>query len=385
MGTITNTGYEPVTLTDWISRFETLFRRVYGSDIDLSAKSSDGQMVGILAQMFADQDEQCATGFAMLDPNQASGTWVDQFLAYLALRRKSAQTTQLTIVRINGVRDTIIRPPYYATTQSGVQFQLNSTVGIGNDGYVDTSFSSVEQGQYTVLAGDVLTPDTVVIGVTSVVNQQVSSGGAGVELDADCIDRAVNSYGITAQNTVDGTVAAIRQMDDVIACNGYENEETTVDANGQVGNSQWIIVDGGTPAKIAAEIMQRKPPGVKQVGATTYGWTDASGTERTAKWDQPTYVQPYISIVVARKELFTDVSTDFIVRTIGAETFNIGEEVSAFELGSLLQVNQNFYIKSFLLGRTSDAITDTILKIGIKERAVIDTTRISVAVVNADG
>ena len=94
MGSITNTGYEPVALADWISRFETLFRRVYGSDIDLSAKSADGQMVGILAQMFADQDEQVATCFAMLDPNQASGTWVDQFLAYLALRRKSAQTTQ---------------------------------------------------------------------------------------------------------------------------------------------------------------------------------------------------------------------------------------------------------------------------------------------------
>lgn len=386
MGKITNTGYEPVPLADWISRFETLFRRVYGSDIDLSPKSSDGQMVGILAQMFADQDEQCATGFAMLDPNQASGTWVDQFLAYLALRRKSAQKTQLTIVRISGTRDTILRPPYYATTKAGgIQFQLNSTVAIGDNGYVDTSFSSVEQGQFTVLADDVLIPDTIVLGVDSIVNKQVSSGGAGVELDADCIDRAVNSYGITSQNTVDGTVAAIRQMDDVIACNGYENEGDTVDANGQAAHSQWIIVDGGTPANIAKEIMTRKPPGVKQVGATTYGWTDASGTERIAKWDQPTYVQPYISIVVARKELFTDVSTDFIVRTLAAQTFNIGEEVSAFELGSLLQINQNFYIKSFLLGRTQTAITDTILKIGIKERAVIDSTKITVAVVNADG
>lgn len=385
MGKITNTGYEPVTLTDWISRFETLFRRVYGSDIDLSPKSSDGEMVGILAQMFADQDEQCATGFSMLDPNQASGTWVDQFLAYLALRRKSAQTTQLTIVKIEGTRDTILRPPYYATTQSGIQFQLNSTVAIGNDGTVSTSFSSVEQGQFTVLAGDILIPDTIVLGVSKITNQQVSSGGAGVELDADCIDRAVNSYGITSQNTVDGTVAAIRQMDDVIACNGYENETAAVDANGQAAHSQWIIVDGGTPAKIAAEIMQRKAPGCAQVGAKTYGWTDASGTERTAKWDQPTYVQPYMSLVVARKELFTDVSTDFIVRTIAAQIFNIGEEVSAFELGALLQVNQNFYIKSFLLGRTQAAITDTILKIGIKERAIIDASRITVAVVNADG
>ena len=385
MGTISNTGYEPVTLTDWISRFETLFRRVYGSDIDLSAKSSDGQMVGILAQMFADQDEQVATGFAMLDPNQASGTWVDQFIAYLTLRRKIAQTTQLTIVRINGVRDTIIRPPYYATTQSGIQFKLNSTVAIADTGYVETSFSSVEQGQFTVLADDVLIPDTVIIGVTSIVNKQISSGGAGVELDADVIDRAVNSYGVTSQNTLDGTVAAIRQMDDVIACNGYENENEVIDANGQAPNSQWIIVDGGTPANIAKEIMQRKAPGCKQVGATTYGWTDASGNERTAKWDQPTYVQPYLSLVVARKELFTDVSTDFITRTLAAQIFNIGEEVSAFELAALLQINQNFYIKSFLIGRTSSAITDTILKIGIKERAIMTADRISVAVVNADG
>jgi uncharacterized phage protein gp47/JayE len=385
MGSITNAGYEPVALADWISRFETLFRRVYGSDIDLSAKSADGQMVGILAQMFADQDEQVATGFAMLDPNQASGTWVDQFLAYLALRRKSAQTTQLTIVKIEGTRDTIIRPPYIVVSKSGVKFQLNSTVAIGDDGTVQTSFSSVEQGEFKVLAGDVLTPETIVLGVTKVINMQVSSGGAGVELDADAVDRAVNSYGITAQNTVDGTVAEIRQMDDVIACNGYENEEATVDANGQPANSQWIIVDGGTPANIAKAIMTRKPPGVKQVGSQQYGWTDATGKERIAKWDQPTYVEPYISIVVARKELFTDVSEDFIKRTLAAQTFNIGEEVSAFELGTLLQENQNFYIKQFLIGRTQSAITDTILDIGIKERAIINSDNISVAVVNVNG
>ena len=385
MGSITNTGYEPVALADWISRFETLFRRVYGSDIDLSAKSADGQMVGILAQMFADQDEQVATGFAMLDPNQASGTWVDQFLAYLALRRKSAQTTQLTIVKIEGTRDTVIRPPYIVVSKSGVKFQLNSTVAIGDDGYVQTSFSSVEQGQFKVLAGDELTPETVVLGVTKVTNMQVSSGGSGVELDAEAIDRAFDSYGITAQNTVDGTVAAIRQMDDVIACNGYENEDDTTDANGQAPHSQWIIVDGGTPANIAKEIMTRKAPGVKQIGAQTYGWIDASGTERIAKWDQPTYVEPYMSIVVARKELFTDVSEDFIRRTIASKIFNIGEEVSAFELGRLLQENQNFYIKQFLIGRTAETTTETILNIGIKERAIVNTDNISIAVVNTNG
>lgn len=385
MGSITNTGYVPVALADWISRFETLFRRVYGSDIDLSAKSADGQMVGILAQIFADQDEQIATGFSMLDPNQASGTWVDQFLAYLALRRKSAQTTQLTIVKIEGTRDTVIRPPYIVVSKSGTKFQLNSTVAIGDDGTVQTSFSSVEQGQFKVLAGDELTPETVVLGVSKVTNMQVSSGGAGVELDADAIDRAVNSYGVTAQNTVDGTVAAIRQMDDVIACNGYENEGDGVDANQQPAHSQWIIVDGGTPANIAREIMTRKAPGVRQVGAQTYGWTDASGTERVAKWDQPTYVEPYMTLVVARKEMFTDVSVDFITRTLAAQTFNIGEEVSAFELGILLQENQNFYIKSFLIGRTATTMTDTILNIGIKERAIINADRISVAVVNVNG
>lgn len=385
MGSITNTGYVPVALADWISRFETLFRRVYGSDIDLSAKSADGQMVGILAQIFADQDEQIATGFSMLDPNQASGTWVDQFLAYLALRRKSAQTTQLTIVKIEGTRDTVIRPPYIVVSKSGTKFQLNSTVAIGDDGTVQTSFSSVEQGQFKVLAGDELTPETIVLGVSKVTNMQVSSGGAGVELDADAIDRAVNSYGVTAQNTVDGTVAAIRQMDDVIACNGYENEGDGVDANQQPAHSQWIIVDGGTPANIAREIMTRKAPGVRQVGSQTYGWTDASGTERVAKWDQPTYVEPYMTLVVARKEMFTDVSVDFITRTLAAQTFNIGEEVSAFELGILLQENQNFYIKSFLIGRTATTMTDTILNIGIKERAIINADRISVAVVNVNG
>lgn len=385
MGAVTNTGYTPTSLADWISRFETLFRRVYGSDIDLSAKSADGQLVGILAQMFADQDEQVSTGFSMLDPNQASGKWVDQFVSYLNLRRKSAQTTQLTIVRIFGTRDTIIRPPYYVSTTAGVQFQLNSTVAIGDNGYVDTSFSSSTQGQYSVLAGDTLNPVTIISGVTSVTNMQTSSGGSGEELDADVIDRAITSYGVAGTNTVDGIVATIRQMDDVIACNGYENYTASYDANGQPASSQWIIVDGGTPSKIAEAIMTRKGVGCRQVGNQSYGWTDASGTERIAKWDQPTYVEPFITITVARKEMFTDISTDYITRTIAAETFNIGEEVSAFELSALLQDNSTFYVKQFLIGRTADTMTETILNIGITERVVMNSVNISVAVVNVNG
>ncbi|QQO39175.1 hypothetical protein SPHG1_54 [Salmonella phage SPHG1] len=383
MGSVTSTGYVPVKLDDWISRFETLFRRVYGADIDLSAKSAD-----------ADQDEQVAILFSMLDPNQASGVYVDQFLAYVALQRKGEMSTLLTKVKIEGDRNTIIRTPYYVTDSSNNVYQLNSTVALDDNGVVETSFSSVKTGRFVVLANDELKPQTIVSGVRKVTNMQVSSGGASgqmvgilaqmfTELDSEAIDRAYDSYGKPGTNSIDGIVAEIRQMTDVIACNGYENEEDTQDPlTGLPPHSMQIVVDGGSPAAIADCIFRRKTNGCKQIGTESYQITDKSGTQRTMKWSQPTYVEAYASIVVARKELFTDVSEDLIKNAILSKVYNIGEEVSTYELGQLIQeangVSPNFYIKTFFVGKTANPSTDTILRITAADR-------ITIAVVNADG
>ncbi|EEJ2154917.1 hypothetical protein XK44_003674 [Salmonella enterica subsp. enterica] len=390
MGSVTSTGYVPVKLDDWISRFETLFRRVYGADIDLSAKSADGQMVGILAQMFADQDEQVAILFSMLDPNQASGVYVDQFLAYVALQRKGEMSTLLTKVKIEGDRNTIIRTPYYVTDSSNNVYQLNSTVALDDNGVVETSFSSVKTGRFVVLANDELKPQTIVSGVRKVTNMQVSSGGASTELDSEAIDRAYASYGKPGTNSIDGIVAEIRQMTDVIACNGYENEEDTRDPlTGLPPHSMQIVVDGGSPAAIADCIFRRKTNGCKQIGTVSYQITDKSGTQRTMKWSQPTYVEAYASLVVARKELFTDVSEELIKNAILSKVYNIGEEVSTYELGQLIQeangVSPNFYIKTFFVGKSANPSTDTILRITALERAIFAADRITIAVVNADG
>lgn len=388
MGQVTATGYEPVALQDWVDTFEATYRTIYGSDIDLSAKAADGQLVGILAQMFADQDLQVATAYAMLDPNQASGAWVDQFLTYLGLSRKTPMTTLLTSVTISGTAGTIIRLPYYVTSTAGDSFSLNSPVQIGNSGTVSASFQSVNKGQFTVLAGDELTPTSVVVGVSKVVNNQVSSGGLSEELDADAIDRAFGSYGLGSTNTLDGVVAEIRNMSDVLACNGYENEDDATDANGLPPHSQLLVVDGGTPANIAQAIFNRKTPGTKQYQiddstAESYVITDVSNQPKTMKWNQPAYIEPYFVIVVARKELFTDISTDQIMATLRTLTYNIGVPASAFDMADALSGN-NYYVQSFTLGRTDNDQT-SILATAINERimmANVPDENFNISVVN---
>lgn len=377
MGQVSATGYTPVALQDWVDRFEAMYRNIYGSDIDLSAKSADGQLVGILGQMFADQDLQVATAYAMLDPNQASGVWVDQFLTYLGLGRKTPMTTLLTQVKIEGTAGLIIRPPYYVTSKANAKFSLNSPVQIGTTGSVTTSFQSVDKGKFTVLAGDELTPTSVVVGIGKITNLQVSSGGLAEELDADAVDRAFGSYGLASTNTLDGQVAEIRQMNDVLACNGYENEEDTADSDGLVGHSQYIVVDGGTPDRIADVIFRRKTPGTKQhqvagAGAMSYQVPTTSGKFFTAKWQQCTYIEPFLKIVVARKEMFTDISTAEIKRILKTLTYNIGEAASTYDMADAIN-GSNFYVQSFGIGKVDLATaTATILKAGVSERIVME-------------
>ncbi|MBE7853899.1 hypothetical protein GC355_21995, partial [Yersinia pestis] len=79
---ITDTGIIIDELTDIHRRLTDGFRQIYGDDINVDADTPDGQMIGLFSQEIANLNQMLAFIVQMLDPYQATGTWLEQRAMY---------------------------------------------------------------------------------------------------------------------------------------------------------------------------------------------------------------------------------------------------------------------------------------------------------------
>ena len=89
MATLTETGIVIESFDAILSKLEQGFRAIYGQNINLNADTPDGQMIGLLAQMRMDFEELAQTVYNQLDPDAATGAWLEQRVAYAGLMRRS--------------------------------------------------------------------------------------------------------------------------------------------------------------------------------------------------------------------------------------------------------------------------------------------------------
>lgn len=77
MGQVTAAGYVADRLDAIVAKLEDGFRSIYGADINLDPDSPDGQMVGLIGQIRADLEELGENIYRSLDPDYASGAWLE--------------------------------------------------------------------------------------------------------------------------------------------------------------------------------------------------------------------------------------------------------------------------------------------------------------------
>ncbi|WP_432212778.1 hypothetical protein, partial [Pseudomonas aeruginosa] len=95
MGQLTDKGYVGQRLDSILEELDRGFRAIYGNDIDLAPDSPDGQMLGLIAQIRADLEELGEAIYRALDPDHASGAWLEQRAAYAGLLRRRARYSYL--------------------------------------------------------------------------------------------------------------------------------------------------------------------------------------------------------------------------------------------------------------------------------------------------
>ncbi|MFC7508805.1 hypothetical protein ACFQUX_19380 [Pantoea stewartii] len=102
MGKLTDQGYVADRLDDIFSGLVTKFKGIYGDDILTDPDDPDGQMIGIFAQMRADVEGVIEAVVQANDPDNATGTWLEQKVAFAGLTRRGASYSVIQDVLLTG-------------------------------------------------------------------------------------------------------------------------------------------------------------------------------------------------------------------------------------------------------------------------------------------
>jgi uncharacterized phage protein gp47/JayE len=385
--TIDSNGFHAFGLNAWKELLEIEYRTIFGSQIDLSEDSPDGQWMGILAEHYNDLEQLAQTVYNGRSPAGAVGAQLSRLLQLNGLTRKPAQFS-IAPITLTGVAGTVVPINSLIASASDPelpQFKTTTALTIGGGGTVTGQAQCVEAGPVNVQAGDLTVIKSPTTGWTSVTNTSAASPGALVESDPAARPRRARSVAKPSQSMTDSIYAAIADLagvDDVVV---YENDTGAPDSKGLPPHSINVIVDGGVAADIADAIWTESSMGATKVGAQSLVVTDTQGNPHTMRWDLPGDLNVYITVELSRTP--TTFESDSIKNALvdwGIETSRIGQNVlweDAFKPITDLGITGGPglpSVKAIRIGATVGPTLQDDLVVAYNQRPRYATARISV-------
>lgn len=379
MAKLIQTGIQIERLNDIITRFEDGFRQIYGQNIDLSPDTPDGQMVGLLSQVKMDIEELSENIYRQLDPDVATGTWLEQRVAYAGLMRRAASYSYLRSVILTGEPLTQLYAGIVVSDPHKVRWILNANVQLDSNGSARADFRSEELGAFNLAKNTNLAIETVTLGLNSATTFENAEIGVEEETDQQLRERFFISRTKNAQNSADAIQSKIAALPDVKQVKVLENNTKQRDKNGVEPHSLNIIVDGGADNQIAQVIYENKGAGVGLQGSTETILT-VNGERRTLRFDRVTPVDVQVSMRCVRYEDFTEVDKDEIKRLLSIQKLEIGQNLSLSRLYSPINQVGGFWVKELKIGRKGQALKAENVIIQPRELARILASDITVEV-----
>nr|DAS95355.1 MAG TPA: Baseplate J like protein [Caudoviricetes sp.] len=379
MATLTEAGIQIERLGDIVKRFEDSLKQIYGQNIDLSPNTPDGQMVGIFAQIKMDIEELAENVYRQLDPDVATGAWLEQRVAYAGLMRRGASYSYLRSVILTGEPNTHLYAGIVVSDQNKVRWVLTSDIQLDGNGSGRADFRSEQLGSFNLAKNSTLTIETVTLGLINAVTFENAEVGEEEETDTQLRERFLFSRTKNAQNSADAIQSKISGLPDVRQVKVLENNTKQRDKYGVEPNSLNVVVDGGTDEQIARVIYENKGAGVGLQGSTEKILT-VNGERRTLRFDRVTPVDVQVSMRCVRYEDFTEVDKDEIKRLLSIQKLEIGQNLSLSRLYSPINQVGGFWVKELKIGRKGQTLKAENVIIQPRELARILASDITIEV-----
>ncbi len=327
MADIRTTGIAPRDLTGYLERLEAVMRDALGQTVNLAQETPQGQLVGILALVFAEVDELAVYVANGLNPDTATGRQLDDIGALFGIGRIIGERSTVTAT-LTGASGTIVPAGTRARTMEGAGFALASDALIPVGGSVDALFRSVVVGPILAGAGALDEIVDVIPGWTAVSNALAAEPGRATEIDSEYRQRYRGEVTIHARDGIDGIRARVLGASGVTYCIVRDNAttaEVTIQGVAIPAGAFIVIVQGGATADIAKAIADTKPVGISSTGSVAVNVPIADGVTTPIRFSRVTSVDIAIALTIRPGNAFP---SDGVARIRA----NLQEYVMAFDI-----------------------------------------------------
>lgn len=364
------------------------FRDIFGSGAVVDADTPNGQLVGSESNHRINVAQNNATVANQINPNFASGVWLDALWALLGGARTPATFSTVT-AEITGVAGTVVPANSVAATTNGDRFLLTAEVTLvaGNN---TANFQAETAGAIDVPAGSLTTVVSNVLGWETVNNAAAGAAGQAIESEEASRVRRRQTIGANARTVPAAAIAKVLDVAGVLSIayrDNPNNSPTVIDGINLPANSIYACVEGGTDLDVATALLASKG------GGTPWAGTDvsqavvepASGQSYTVGFDRPDDQVISIRVTASVPQGFNDpvgVITAS-VRSYADDTFRLDVDVLPFEISGAINEDHptlNIRLVEVGFGANFVSLDTQPLDIAINERATVANADIGVVI-----
>ena len=313
MPTLTNTGLVIETLQEILDDMSGNVQGNLGQDYSLGPDTSDGVILGVVAERLAIFEGQLASIVMGMDKDQSSGAQLDGLASVIGASRRSATKSTISITA-TGTPTTDISSRRVQYSPTGTIWRTPPSTVIGADGTVDTQLIAEQTGPLAARAAP--TSQWAIIdtlaGWTGVFSTIDATPGEDAARDPElrqAMDLAAEG---TARATTPANTRNVSLVENVVSVRLFENFTLSPfpDAQGLTGKQARYLVEGGLDEDIARAIFQSHAGDSELVGAVnpvfSYTFEDpTTGATRAEvidwiRFDRVTVQRPFLRITLDR-------------------------------------------------------------------------------------
>lgn len=296
---IDSTGFHLDPLADVTLNLTAAMQSIYGSDVNVSPETPDGQWIGVLSNAIYSAAQGLQYVYSSLDVRNARGVELQGRVALNGITPKAGTNSTCTFL-LTGALSATIPEGTQLQTDSAVIWATVAPVTLGSVyGTATVLCAAVPTGALSATSGSTVRIMTPLYGLQDASVVAMVTTGTPQESDVALQLRRAQSVALPSQSKIDSLRARVLAVPNVLACAVYDNPS---DVATNIGSSYWYInphsvavcVHG--PAASATDIAQALwlsgGFGNGFDGDITHSVVDSQGFSHTMTWRAAAYGGP---------------------------------------------------------------------------------------------
>lgn len=443
---LTDEGFFPKTLEVLIDDIRTEFRDRFGTSIDLAYDTPEGVLIGIVGEALAKLWELGEKVHASQSRASATGAALAQIgLLTNSLRRAATKTA--VVVSLTGTPTTNVPSGSQVSTAStakkfetldnaviasvsawtgstayaagtrvhnsgNVYAAMSPGISAGSGGptstdpeaniadgtlawrfvgpgtgVVDVDASALETGPTVAVSGDVTVIETPIAGWAGVNNVYDASIGANVATDGEFRIAQENDLQSQGRSPLGAIRSKLIRLADVSSVTVFHNNSESTNADGMPPHTIEALVEGGDDQEIFDTLLENVAGGIRTHGNVA-GFSDDEGTPITMKFSRPVDVDVWIKVTLTKNPAEYPIDGDDQVKLAivawgdaqrtGRDVVASAISAQAFKVPGVLDVTE------LLADDVDPPVSSSTISLTVRQRAVYDTSRITVVATDGE-